>query len=94
MFGRPEINFALTRRLHPLHPSNSRRTYLSSPMFENIVINGFMFCEPHGSEYCHSCFCDHRMCNNTRIEDKLAQAFPGISEEQLLVGYIVKTNEQ
>ncbi|KAJ8076759.1 hypothetical protein AAF712_000381 [Marasmius tenuissimus] len=53
-------------------------------MFDNIVINGFMFCEPHGSEYCHSCSCDHRMCNNIRIEEELAQAFPGISEEKLL----------
>ncbi|KAK1230931.1 hypothetical protein PQX77_005962 [Marasmius sp. AFHP31] len=53
-------------------------------MFDNVVINGFMFCEPHGSEYCHSCGCDHRMCNNIRIEEELVQAFPGISEEKLL----------
>ncbi|KAG7091272.1 hypothetical protein E1B28_010322 [Marasmius oreades] len=51
---------------------------------DDDIINGFMFCEPHGSEYCNVCCRDHRMCNNIRIESELAKAFPGISEEQLM----------
>ncbi|KAF8064429.1 hypothetical protein FPV67DRAFT_1505045 [Lyophyllum atratum] len=38
---------------------------------ENIVVNDFMFCLDHGDEFCHLCCCDHRMCNNIRIEDDL-----------------------
>ncbi|KAF8994658.1 hypothetical protein BDQ17DRAFT_1366602 [Cyathus striatus] len=38
---------------------------------ENIIVNDFMFCAEHGNEYCHICCCDHRMCNNIRIEDEL-----------------------
>lgn len=29
-----------------------------------IVVNDFMFCKQHGSEYCHLCTCDHRDGNN------------------------------
>jgi len=37
----------------------------------HILVKDFMFCFEHGDEYCRECFCDHRMCNNIRIEDKL-----------------------
>ncbi|KAF9262698.1 hypothetical protein L218DRAFT_867173 [Marasmius fiardii PR-910] len=51
---------------------------------DSVSINGFMFCRPHGSEYCSTCYCDHRLCNNVNIEGELAEAFPGFSEDQLL----------
>ncbi|KAI3622132.1 ankyrin repeat and mynd domain-containing protein 2-like [Moniliophthora roreri] len=51
---------------------------------DNIVIGDFMFCAEHGSEYCNKCCCDHRMCNNIRIEEELHKAFPGFTEEQFL----------
>ncbi len=35
---------------------------------DNIVVNDFMFCIDNGREFCHSCFCDHRLCNNIRME--------------------------
>lgn len=38
----------------------------------NILVNDFMFCAAHGSEFCLVCFCDHRMCNNIRVEDELS----------------------
>ncbi|KAF5337902.1 hypothetical protein D9758_013096 [Tetrapyrgos nigripes] len=53
-------------------------------MNNNIVVNDFMFCANHGSEVCYACFCDHRMTNNIRIEEELARAFPGKTEEELL----------
>lgn len=42
---------------------------------DNIIVNDMMFCREHGEEYCHRCYCDHRMCNNTTtgLGDKLAQ---------------------
>ena len=40
---------------------------------DNIVVNDFMFCRDHGKEYCNLCFCDHRMCNNIRIEDEIGE---------------------
>jgi hypothetical protein len=41
----------------------------------NVEINDFMFCAVHGNEYCNHCACDHRMCNNVRIEDQLERVF-------------------
>ncbi|KAG6826048.1 hypothetical protein H0H92_001303 [Tricholoma furcatifolium] len=38
---------------------------------DDIIVNHFMFCEDHGSEFCNYCYCDHRMCNNIQIKDKL-----------------------
>ncbi|KZT02676.1 uncharacterized protein LAESUDRAFT_705679 [Laetiporus sulphureus 93-53] len=35
-----------------------------SGLGDNIVVNGFMFCERHGGEYCPYCTCDHRYGNN------------------------------
>lgn len=43
---------------------------------DNIIVNDFMFCRDHGFEYCYRCCCDHRMCNNVRVEDELG----GIAE--------------
>lgn len=40
-------------------------------MGDNILVNDFMFCSDHGEEYCMRCFCDHRMCNNIRVEDDI-----------------------
>ena len=36
-----------------------------------IEVNGWCFCEAHGSEYCMHCFYDHRMTNNAQFEDEL-----------------------
>ncbi|KAF9471248.1 hypothetical protein BDN70DRAFT_820244 [Pholiota conissans] len=36
-----------------------------------IQVNGFVFCENHGDEWCHKCCYDHRMTNNIQIEDDL-----------------------
>ncbi|KAH6914313.1 hypothetical protein BKA70DRAFT_1095064 [Coprinopsis sp. MPI-PUGE-AT-0042] len=41
----------------------------------NVEVNDFMFCAVHGNEYCIDCACDHRMCNNVRIDDQLGQEF-------------------
>jgi hypothetical protein len=37
----------------------------------HILVNAFIFCFEHGDEHCRECFCDHRMCNNIRVEDEL-----------------------
>ena len=37
-------------------------------MDPNIIVNNFMFCAKHGSEYCTRCCCDHRMVNNIQVE--------------------------
>ncbi|KAK1232750.1 hypothetical protein PQX77_004108 [Marasmius sp. AFHP31] len=72
-------------------------------LVDNTVINDFMFCTVHGSEVCHKCGCDHRVCNNISIEKELSKAFPGVSEEQLwdrpplanvIYGQAIKTNER
>ncbi|KZV93264.1 ribonuclease H-like protein [Exidia glandulosa HHB12029] len=36
---------------------------------ENVLVRDFMFCDDHGQEWCGRCCCDHRMCNNIRIEE-------------------------
>jgi hypothetical protein len=45
-------------------------------MPEMIIVNNFMFCANHGSEYCPYCTCDHRPTNNIQIEDGLVAKFP------------------
>lgn len=47
---------------------------------ETVTINGFMFCAPHGLEYCHRCFSDYRGTNNVSIEDILDEK---LTEEEL-----------
>lgn len=42
-----------------------------APPENTIAVNDFFFCAEHGSEYCHTCCCDHRLVNNLRIEDEL-----------------------
>jgi hypothetical protein len=50
---------------------SSRPTFKMAGIGDNIIVNDFMFCTAHGNEHCYVCFCDHRMCNNIRIEDEL-----------------------
>ena len=33
-----------------------------------IVVNGFIFCGPHGGEWCNACNMDHRDHNNGRVD--------------------------
>ncbi|EJD46380.1 hypothetical protein AURDEDRAFT_63349, partial [Auricularia subglabra TFB-10046 SS5] len=40
---------------------------------DNFVVRDFMFCDDHGSEYCAYCGCDHRLCNNVRLEEYVEQ---------------------
>ncbi|KAH9818095.1 hypothetical protein DFH28DRAFT_926278 [Melampsora americana] len=37
----------------------------------SIIANQFMFCAPHGLEWCHHCGVDHRMGNNTFIAKEI-----------------------
>jgi hypothetical protein len=34
---------------------------------DDVVINGWMFCKPHGFELCHRCCTDHRLTNNVQV---------------------------
>ncbi|PFH49850.1 hypothetical protein AMATHDRAFT_41278 [Amanita thiersii Skay4041] len=42
-------------------------------MEEQIIVNHFMFCEPHGEEFCPRCCVDHRFGNNVQVEDALSE---------------------
>ena len=33
-----------------------------------FIVNGFLFCTDHGREFCSSCFCDYRACNNDQVD--------------------------
>ncbi|KAL0072615.1 hypothetical protein AAF712_000378 [Marasmius tenuissimus] len=46
-------------------------------------INGFLFCNPHGSEVCNKCCYDHRYTNNLRMKKQLSKAFPRLSQQDL-----------
>lgn len=59
-------------------------------MHDMIVVNDFMFCTDHGSEYCPSCTCDHRLSNNFSIEfdeettERLEEAFNSLDVRVIL----------
>ncbi|KAF4612177.1 hypothetical protein D9613_003990 [Agrocybe pediades] len=38
-----------------------------------ISVNGFVFCQEHGEEFCHRCCYDHRMTNNYQVEEELGE---------------------
>lgn len=48
-------------------------------------INGFCFCEKHGSELCHKCCCDYRIGNNFSIMKRLLNDLPDQSEDDFEV---------